>query len=479
VRRHGRNAHWRHLNSRRVMAVPDKWEYPWFAAWDLAFHCVAFALVDAKYAKDQLWMLLFEQFQHPNGQIPAYEWEFGDLNPPVHAWAVWRVYNMDRIRQGEADREWLERCFHKLLLNFTSWVNKVDREGNNVFEGGFLGLDNITVIDRSERVAGAVLEQSDATGWMGMFCLNLMRIALELAKENRTYEGLASKFFQHYTYVAHAMKHMGSRDYALFDERDGFFYDVLRYPDGSYRKFRVRSLVGLIPLFAVERLELDWIEPFQEFKANLAWFLENRREMVAEVVHAYETDDGTRGYLLTIVDTDQMRRMLERVYDPAEFLSPYGIRSLSKAHERQPFELDGRIVGYEPAEAVSKLKGGNSNWRGPLWLPTTFLLIESLRKIGTAFGEGYRLRLPASGHQAIGFREVARDLARRMVAIFARDAKGRRPVFGEVAKMQDDPHWRDHLLFYEYFHGDDGTGLGASHQTGWTALVANLIDEWR
>ena len=479
ARKHGRNAHWRHLNSRRVMTVPDKWEYPWFAAWDLAFHCVSFALVDANYAKDQLWMLLFEQFQHPNGQIPAYEWEFGDLNPPVHAWAVWRVYNMDRIRSGAADREWLERCFHKLLLNFTSWVNKVDRDGNNVFEGGFLGLDNITVIDRSERLAGAVLEQSDATGWMGMFCLNLMRIALELAKENRVYEGLASKFFQHYTYVAYAMKHMGSRDYALFDEQDGFFYDVLRYPDGVSRKFRVRSLVGLIPLFAVERLELDWIEPFQEFKANLAWFLENRREMVAEVVHAYETRDGTRGYLLTIVNRDQMHRMLERVYDPAEFLSPYGIRSLSKAHQRQPFELDGRTVNYEPAEAVSKLKGGNSNWRGPLWFPTTFLLIESLRKIGTAFGDGYTLQLPASGDQPIAFRDIARDIARRMIRIFARDAAGRRPVFGEVTKMQTDPHWRDHLLFYEYFHGDDGTGLGASHQTGWTALVANLIDEWR
>jgi hypothetical protein len=306
-----------------------------------------------------------------------------------------------------------------------------------------------------------------------------MRIALELAKENRAYEGLASKFFQHYTYVAYAMKHMGSRDYALFDEQDGFFYDVLRYPDGSYRKFRVRSLVGLIPLFAVERLEVDWIEPFQEFKANLAWFLENRRDMVAEVVHAYETQDGTQGYLLTIVNTDQMRRMLERVYDPAEFLSPYGIRSLSKAHERQPFELDGRIVGYEPAEAVSKLKGGNSNWRGPLWFPTTFLLIESLRKIGTAFGDGYTLQLPASGDQPIGFRDIARDIAHRMIRIFARDEDGRRPMFGEVTKMQEDPHWRDHLLFYEYFHGDDGTGLGASHQTGWTALVANLIDEWR
>jgi hypothetical protein len=479
ARRQRRNLHWRHLNSRRVMTVPDKWEYPWFAAWDLAFQCVSFALVDAKFAKDQLWLLLFEQFQHPNGQIPAYEWEFNDLNPPVHAWAVWRVYNMDRLRNGAADRSWLEGCFHKLLINFASWVNKVDREGNNVFEGGFLGLDNITVIDRSERQADAALEQSDATGWMGMFCLNLMRIALELAKENRVYEGLASKFFQHYTYVAHAMKHMGSRDYALFDEEDGFFYDVLRYPDGTYRKFRVRSLVGLIPLFAVDRLELKWIETFGDFKANLAWFLENRQDLVAEVVHPYETRGGTRGYLLTIVDHNQLGRILERVYDAAEFLSPYGIRSLSKAHEREPFELDGRIVGYEPAEAISKLKGGNSNWRGPLWCPTTFLLIESLRKLGTALEDERALRLPASGDRPIAFRGIARDIARRMIGIFERDEHGRRPVFGEVAKLQQDPHWRDHLLFYEYFHGDSGAGLGASHQTGWTALVANLIDEWR
>jgi Mannosylglycerate hydrolase MGH1-like glycoside hydrolase domain len=477
-RKHRRNAHWRHLNSLRVMTVPDKWEYPWFAAWDLAFQCVGLALIDAKFAKDQLWLLLFEQFQHPNGQIPAYEWEFNDLNPPVHAWAVWRVYNMDRIRHGEADREWLERCFHKLLINFTSWVNKVDREGNNVFEGGFLGLDNITVIDRSDRLAGAVLEQSDATGWMGMFCLNLMRIALELAKDNRVYESLASKFFQHYTYIAYAMKHMGNRDYSLFDQRDGFFYDVLRFPDGTYHKFRVRSLVGLIPLFAVERLEVDWIEPFKEFKANLTWFLKNRREMAEQVVHAYESRDGRRGYLLTIVDMQQMRRVLERVYDQAEFLSPYGIRSLSKSHEQHPFELDGRVVNYEPAEAVSKLKGGNSNWRGPLWFPTSFLLIESLRKIGTAFGNDYTLRLPASD-EPVAFRKIARDIARRMIAIFARDEHGRRPVFGHSRKMQEDPHWRDHLLFYEYFHGDEGRGLGASHQTGWTALVANLLDEWR
>ena len=277
-RRTIRNSHWRHLNSMRVMSMPDKWEYPWFAAWDLAFQCVPFALVDAKFAKDQLWLLLFEQFQHPSGQLPAYEWEFGDLNPPVHAWAVWRVYNMDRIRNGHADRQWLERCFHKLLINFASWVNKVDRDGNNVFEGGFLGLDNITVIDRSEPSPdGAVLEQSDATGWMGMFCLNLMRIALELARENPVYEGMATKFLQHYVYVAYAMKNMGGRDVQLFDSEDGFFYDVLRYPDGSSQKFRVRSLVGLIPLFAVERLELEWIEPFKEFTANLNWFLKNRR----------------------------------------------------------------------------------------------------------------------------------------------------------------------------------------------------------
>jgi hypothetical protein len=314
---------------------------------------------------------------------------------------------------------------------------------------------------------------------MGMFCLNLMRIALELAKENRVYEGLASKFFQHYIYIAHAMKHMGSRDFALFDQQDGFFYDVLRLPDGSYRKFRVRSLVGLIPLFAVERLELAWIEPFKDFKANLAWFLENRQELVAEVVHPYETRRGTRGYLLTIVNHDQLGRILERVYDEAEFLSPYGVRSLSKAHERQPFELDGRVVRYEPAEAVSKLKGGNSNWRGPLWFPTTFLLIESLRKIGTALEDERALRLPASGDQPIAFRAIAREIARRMIRIFLRDQHGRRPVFGTVSRMQDDPHWRDHLLFYEYFHGDTGAGLGASHQTGWTALVANLIDEWR
>lgn len=479
-RRTGRNSHWRHLNSMRVMSMPDKWEYPWFAAWDLAFQCVPFALVDPRFAKEQLWFLLFEQFQHPSGQLPAYEWEFGDLNPPVHAWAVWRVYNMDRLRTGTADRPWLERCFHKLLINFASWVNKVDHDGNNVFEGGFLGLDNITIVDRSESSRdGSVLEQSDATGWMGMFCLNLMRIALELAKENHVYESMATKFLQHYVYVAHAMKHMGGRDHALFDEQDGFFYDVLRYPDGRIVRFRVRSLVGLIPLFAVERLESAWLEPFREFSTNLRWFLDNRRDLTADVIHVVTGPDGTPTYLLTVVDAGQLEHLLAHLHDEREFLSPFGVRSLSKAHEAAPFELEGRRVAYEPAESDSKLKGGNSNWRGPIWFPTTFLIIESLRKLATALGPERRVHTPAAGEGGIGLRALAHDLARRLVRIFLLDEHGRRPVFGGEPRFATDPSWRDGILFYEHFHGDNGAGLGASHQTGWTALVANLIDEWR
>ena len=320
-RQRGRNVHWRHLNSMRIISMPDKWEYPWFAAWDLAFQAVTFAMVDPEFAKEQLWMLLFEQFQHPSGQIPAYEWEFSDVNPPVHAWAVWRVYNMDRIRSGKADRAFLERCFHKLLINFAWWVNRVDREGNNIFEGGFLGLDNITILDRSEKLPqGVTLEQSDASGWMGMFCLNLMRIALELAKENPTYEGLATKFFQHYMYVAAAMKKMGGRDYQLWDDEDGFFYDVLRYPDGRYAKFRVRSLVGLIPLYAVERIEERWIKPFTEFFQNLMWFLQNRRDLTQTVAHLHRRADSACS-----CSPSWTRRRCggcsRRPWIPAEFLS--------------------------------------------------------------------------------------------------------------------------------------------------------------
>jgi len=478
-RNHIRNQHWRHLNSMRVLSMPDKWEYPWFAAWDLAFHTVAIAIIDPDFAKQQLWLMLFEQFQHPNGQIPAYEWEFSDLNPPVHPWAVWRVYNMDRIRSGTADRAFLERCFHKLLINFAWWINKVDSRGNNVFEGGFLGLDNITLFDRSEKLpGGAVLEQSDATGWMGLFCLNMMRIALELAKENKTYESLATKFFQHYVYIGAAMKRQGGRDHDLWDDTDGFFYDVLRYPDGRFRKFRVRSLVGLIPLFAVERLEAAWIAPFKEFSGNLHWFLTHRKAMVDEVIHRVPTRDGSTTHLLTIVNFDQLRRMIIRLHDAREFLAPGGIRSLSRTHLEEPFEFDGRTVGYEPAESVSKLKGGNSNWRGPIWFPTNFLIVESLRKLGTAFGPEVGLETPAAPAGGITLREMARDIARRLVGLFLPDGSGRRPIWGGDPRVADDPLWRDELLFHEYFHGDTGAGLGASHQTGWTALVASLIDEW-
>jgi hypothetical protein len=324
-----------------------------------------------------------------------------------------------------------------------------------------------------------VLEQSDATGWMGMFCLNLMRIALELARDNPVYEGMASKFLQHYVYVAHAMKHMGVGDAPLFDSEDGFFYDMMRYPDGSSQKFRLRSLVGLIPLFAVERLELEWIEPFTEFTANLNWFLKNRKSLVDEVIHPIERPDGKTTYLLTIVNIAQLDRLLGHMHDDSEFLSRYGIRSLSKQHEARPFEWGGRRVAYEPAESQVKLKGGNSNWRGPIWFPTTFLIIESLRKLGTAFGSRYGVKTPAGGAEPISLQAMAHDIARRLIDIFLLDGNQRRPVFGGAAKFADDPKWRDQLLFYEYFHGDNGAGIGASHQTGWTALVANLIDEWR
>ncbi len=466
----GRNSHWRHLNSMRILSMPDKWEYPWFAGWDLAFHSVVFALIDPEFAKEQLWLMLFEQFQHPNGQIPAYEWEFSDLNPPVLAWAVWRVYNMDRIRSGTADVAFLERCFHKLLLNFTWWVNKVDREGNNVFEGGFLGLDNIAVFDRSNALpGGGVLEQSDATGWMGMFSLVMMRIALELSRTNATYEGLATKFFEHYVYIGAAMKMLhGNR--RLWDEDDGFFYDVLRWPDGTTVPFRVRSLVGLIPLYAVERLEQKWLEPFALFKTNLDWFLRFRKDLVEYCVTTIQRGDDYT-HVLAVVDQDQLRKLLARVVDPAEFLSPFGLRSMSRFHEQHPFVFGGASVGYEPAEAAGFLKGGNSNWRGPVWFPTTFLMIETLRKLEKGFGDA-------------ALNGVASTLAERMIAIFTPDADGYRPLNGprgarKAELFAHDPHWRDLVLFHEYFHAETGEGLGASHQTGWTGLIANLIDEWR
>jgi hypothetical protein len=473
-----RNSHWRHLNSMRVLSMPDKWEYPWFAAWDLAFHCVAIALVDPAFAKENLWVLLFEQFQHPNGQIPAYEWEFSDLNPPVHAWGCWRVYNIEKERTGKGDREFLEKCFQKLLINFAWWVNKVDSQGLNVFEGGFLGLDNITVVDRSEKLPhGAILEQSDATGWMGFFCLHMMRIALELSLEDRVYEVMAVKFFEHFIYIGGAMKKMGGRDYQLWDQDDGFFYDVLRYPDGRFHKFEVRSLVGLIPLFAIDVLEEDKIDDLPTFINDVHWFIRNRPDLTGQACYE-EAFDGKRRHVLAIVDEEQLTRLLQRVWDESEFLSPAGIRSLSKFHEQHPFVFGHAAVRYEPAEADVKIKGGNSNWRGPIWFPTSYLLIESLMKFTEAYGKDYTVKAPASAAPMTPS-AMAREIANRMIGMFTRDASGRRRIYGGTEKFQNDPHWRDLLLFNEYFHGDNGAGLGANHQTGWTGLVANLIDEWR
>ena len=472
-----RNRHWRHLNSMRVLSMPDKWEYPWFAAWDLAFHTVPFALIDAEFAKEQLFLMLFEQFQHPSGQIPAYEWEFSDLNPPVHAWAVWRVYSMDKSHAGAGDREFLEKCFHKLLINFAWWVNKVDSAGNNVFEGGFLGLDNITVIDRSEKLpGGAILEQSDATGWMGMFCLNLMRIALELAEGNKAYESLALKFFEHYIYIGAAMKNMGGQNYSLWDENDGFFYDVLRFPDGSFHKFRVRSLVGIVPLYAAETLKLADIENVHEFKANFLWFVKNRKELTESCCHFI---DRKKQFELTIVDEGQLRRLLQRLLDPEEFLSDFGIRSLSKYHGHDPFVFGHAEVRYDPAESENKIKGGNSNWRGPIWFPTTFLIIESLRTLGAGYGRDFKISILGDSSGEKNLLEIGEDIANRMIRIFTRDEHGRRPVYGETKQFQTDPYWKDLILFYEFYHGDNGAGLGASHQTGWSALVAALIEDWR
>jgi hypothetical protein len=478
-RRQIRNTHWRHLNSMRILSMPDKWEYPWFAAWDLAFHAVVMALVDPEFAEENLWVLLFEQFQHPNGQLPAYEWEFSDLNPPVHAWACWRVYQMRKERTGAPDRTWLERCFHKLLMNFAWWVNKVDSEGNNVFEGGFLGLDNITVVNRSEtQQDGAILEQSDATGWMGFFSLCMMRIALELSRDDRAYENMATKFFEHFVYISGAMKKMGGRDYQLWDEADGFFYDVLRYRDGRFHKFAVRSLVGLIPLFAIEVIEESAIADLSMFLTSVKWFMRNRPDLVGQACYT-RSDRGTTQYVLSIVDHHQLEKLLQRLWDPAEFLSDAGIRSLSKYHLSHPFCFGNGDVRYEPAEADVKIKGGNSNWRGPIWFPTSFLLIESLVKFDAADESRFAIVTPGSAGKALTPRDMAGQIADRMIRLFTRGADGRRPIYGGTRMLQEDPHWRDCILFNEYFHGDNGAGLGASHQTGWTGLVANLIDEWR
>ena len=459
--------------------MPDKWEFPWFASWDLAFQCVTLALVDPHFAKHNLWLLLFEQFQHPNGQIPAYEWEFSDMNPPVQAWACWRVYQIEKRDTGKADTAFLEKCLHKLLINFAWWVNRVDSQGNNVFEGGFLGLDNITVIDRGQKLpGGAVLEQSDGTGWMGFFCLYLMRIALELGNQNPTYDVLATKFFEHFVYIGAAMKKMGGRNYQLWDENDGFFYDVLRFPNGDFHKLRLRSLVGLIPLFAIEVLEKSDLKSHPDFLANVEWFIRNRPDLVGNACYSIGCDEKCTRYVLSIADPGRFHRIATQLWDPAEFFSDHGVRSLSKYHESHPFYFGESRLGYEPGESEAQLKGGNSNWRGPVWFPTSYLLIHSLLRFGDALGPDFAVK-PSDGGQSVTARTMAREIAERMIRIFTRDADGHRPCFGDSTKFQTDPHWRDCLLFNEYYHGDTGKGLGASHQTGWTGLIASLIDEWR
>jgi len=475
----GRNHTWRHLDAMDVLSVPDKWEYPWFAAWDLAFHCIALAIADPEFAKNQLVLMGREWYQHPNGQSPAYEWAFGDVNPPVLAWAAWRVYQIDRKQTGRGDLAFLERVFHKMLLNFTWWVNRKDHEGNNVFEGGFLGMDNIGVFDRSAPLpTGGYLEQSDATSWMGMFCLNLLRIALELAVHNRAYEDIATKFFEHFLQIAAAMNDMGGEGIALWDQQDQFFYDVLRTPDGEAVPLKIRSMVGLIPLFAVTTIEPDELEKLPEFKQRLEWFLENRREM-AGLVSRWTVPGAGERRLLAILRGHRMKCVLKRMLDETEYLSPYGIRSVSRFHLEHPYvyEFGGARyeVKYQAAESASGLFGGNSNWRGPIWFPVNYLLIEALQQFHWYYSDDFTVECPTGSGKFLTLAEVADELSRRLIRIFTRDASGRRPVFGNVDLLQTDPHWRDHVPFYEYFDGDLGKGLGASHQTGWTALVAKLI----
>jgi mannosylglycerate hydrolase MGH1-like protein len=475
-RRSGRNADWTHVHNADVLSMPDKWEYPWYAAWDLAFHCVPLALVDSDFAKDQLTLLLREWYMHPNGQIPAYEWAFGDVNPPVFAWAAWRVYKIEKKRRGEGDRRFLKRVFHKLLLNFTWWVNRKDAEGRNVFQGGFLGLDNIGVFDRSAPLpTGGHIEQSDGTSWMAMYCLNLLTIALELACAEPEYEDVASKFWEHFVHIARAMNTKG-----LWNEEDGLFYDVLHLPHGEEVPMKVRSLVGLIPLFAVESFEPELLAKFPAFVRRMEWFMDHRPDLTAGVACMRTPGEGGRR-LFSVVSPEKLRRILQVMLDEGEFLSPHGVRSISRVHRERPFELHvngaAHRVAYEPAESSSGLFGGNSNWRGPIWFPVNYLIVESLQKFHHYLGDGFTVELPSGSGRYASLDEVARELSRRLTRIFLRDGEGRRPCHGGDALYRDDPHFRELLLFHEYFHGDDGSGVGASHQTGWTGLVAKLLQQ--
>jgi hypothetical protein len=480
-RKQGRNSDWPHLYNSDVISMPDKWEYPWYAAWDLAFHCIPLALVDPDFAKEQLMLMLREWYMHPNGQIPAYEWAYGDVNPPVHAWAAMRVYQIEKKRGGKGDRKFLARIFQKLMLNFTWWVNRKDSEGLNVFEGGFLGLDNIGVFDRSRPLpTGGKLAQSDGTSWMAMYCLNMLAIALELAAEDDTYEDVASKFWEHFLYISSAMNNLGQDGISLWDDEDGFYYDVLHMHGEGSSPLKVRSMVGLIPLFAVGSIEPETLDKLPNFKRRLNWFIENRPDLIGNVSCMRTPGMGERR-LLAVAYRERLEKVLKVMLDESEFFSPYGIRAVSRYHRENPYVLhvngDEHRVDYEPAESSSGLFGGNSNWRGPIWFPVNYLLVESLQKFHHYYGDDLMVECPTGSGNMMNLWQVSEELSRRMSRIFLQDDSGKRPVFGENTKFQTDPHFRDHILFYEYFHGDDGSGVGASHQTGWTGLVAKLLQQ--
>ncbi len=473
-----RNADWRHLNNRDIISMPDTWEYPWYASWDLAFHAVTFALIDPGFAKQQLLLLTNEWYMHPNGALPAYEWSFGEVNPPVHAWAAWRVYRMDAAMTGAPDFDFLAEIFLKLLINFTGWVNRQDVEGRNVFQGGFLGLDNIEVFDRSQKlpVAGRI-DQSDGTSWMAMYALNMMRISLELATRDHVYEATATKFFEHFLAIAEVMTRQSGRR-GLWDEVDQFYFNVLQRPDGTAIPLRLFSLVGLFPLFAVEVLEPEFVDRNPVFAARLRWVLEHRPDLAALVSHWDVEGQGSRR-LLSLLRGSRMKALLRRMLDESAFLSPYGVRSVSRVHKDKPFtlDLDGQhfSVGYVPGDSASREFGGNSNWRGPVWMPVNFMFIEALYGFHRYYGDDFRVEYPTGSGVKLSLREIADALSTRLTRLFLRGPDGRRPSMGDSPRFRDDPHFRDHVLFHEFFHGDTGFGLGASHQTGWTGLVALLL----
>ncbi|WP_298296638.1 glucosidase [Hydrotalea sp.] len=480
----GRNADWKHLNNADIISMPDTWEYPWFASWDLAFHTISFALMDAGFAKHQLALLTKEWYMKPNGQFPAYEWNFGDVNPPVHAWATWRVYTIDqRNNNGKGDIAFLETVFHKLLLNFTWWVNRKDKQGNNIFEGGFLGLDNIGVFDRSAPLpTGGYIEQADGTSWMAMYSLNMLRIALELALHNQVYEDMATKFFEHFLYIAAALDNMGDEKNGLWNDTDRFFYDALHLPNGQNIQLKVRSMVGIIPLFAVEVLDHATLEALPGFAKRLDWFL-NYRPDLAALVSRWQDKSADEKHLLSLLRGHRMKKILEKMLDETEFLSPFGIRSVSKFHEQYPYIFDAAgkrfEVKYTPAESTSSLYGGNSNWRGPVWMPLNFLIIESLQRFHFYYGNDFKVEYPKGSSNFISLDAVADELSQRLKQLFLPDQNGHRPYLGDNVLLQNDPNFKNYILFHEYFHGDTGKGLGAAHQTGWTGLIAKLIQPKR